>query len=263
LDKSTQRIYDRFAPIYDEWNARNDYEMWLGETLLPELEQHGLRKGWALDVGCGTGRAFPPLLARGWRVIGCDVSAGMLTEARRKFDSQVQLLQVDARSLTAISPPGTPVEGAFELILFLNDIVNYLVEKNELQELFSGIKRNLHPDHGLFVFDANTLRLFREDYAVGVVDERGGAGWKWSGETASVESGGTFEGRLAVPDVEDQVHRQRHWPPEQMVKSLEAAGLQTLAVLGQSEERDRVVLRDPWDEQRDRKVVYIAGHLRS
>ena len=78
---SAEATYDRFAPIYDEWNAQNDYEMWLGEALLPALEMHGLRKGWALDVGCGTGRAFLPLLARGWRVIGCDVSAGMLAEA--------------------------------------------------------------------------------------------------------------------------------------------------------------------------------------
>lgn len=260
---SAEATYDRFAPIYDQWNAQNDYEMWLGEALLPALELHGLRKGWVLDVGCGTGRAFPPLLARGWRVIGCDVSAGMLAEASRKFESQVQLLQVDARSLPSISSSGAPVEGAFELILLLNDVVNYLVEEDELQELFSGIKQNLHPDHGLFVFDANTLRLFREDYAVGVLDARGIGNWRWSGETASVESGGRFEARLATPDGEDQVHRQRHWPPEQMVKALEAAGLQTLAVLGQSEESGRVVLRDPPDERRDRKVVYIASHPRS
>lgn len=252
--------YDRFAPIYDQWNAQNDYEMWLGEALLPALETHGLRKGWALDVGCGTGRAFPPLLARGWRVFGCDVSSGMLAEASRKFDSRVQLLQADARSLPSISPSGMADERPFQLILLLNDVVNYLVEEGELQGLFSGVKQNLHPDHGLFVFDANTLRLFREDYAVGAVDERGAEGWRWTGATASVERGGIFEARLAVSDVEGQVHRQRHWPPEQMVKALEAADLQVLAVLGQSEEPSRVVLQDPPDEQRDRKVVYIASH---
>ncbi|HEX8050012.1 MAG TPA: hypothetical protein VF504_00975, partial [Solirubrobacterales bacterium] len=45
-----QTAYDRYAPVYDESNAQNDYEMWLGEVLLPELEKHGLRNGWALDV---------------------------------------------------------------------------------------------------------------------------------------------------------------------------------------------------------------------
>lgn len=37
--------YDRWAAVYDAWNAENNYEMWLGEVLLPELERRGLRKG--------------------------------------------------------------------------------------------------------------------------------------------------------------------------------------------------------------------------
>ncbi|HET9677416.1 MAG TPA: hypothetical protein VFP21_07940, partial [Solirubrobacterales bacterium] len=63
--------YEAFAPIYNEFNHLNDYEMWLGRTLLPELEKRGLRRGRALDVACGTGRAFAPLLKRGWEVRGC------------------------------------------------------------------------------------------------------------------------------------------------------------------------------------------------
>ena len=62
--------YEAFAPIYNEFNHLNDYEMWLGRALLPELEKHGLGHGKALDVGCGTGRAFAPLLRRGWQVQG-------------------------------------------------------------------------------------------------------------------------------------------------------------------------------------------------
>jgi len=51
-------MFARVAPVYDEWNSQNDYEMWLGEVLLPELEKLGLQKGWALDVGVRGGRAF-------------------------------------------------------------------------------------------------------------------------------------------------------------------------------------------------------------
>lgn len=252
--------YDRFAPIYDEANAENDYEMWLGEVLLPELEKRGLQKGWALDVGCGTGRAFEPLLTRGWQVVGCDLSSGMLAEAARKFGSAVRLLELDARELPPLSPgAGHPEEGAFDLVLLLNDVINYLTESKDLDLVFSGVERNLNRDHGLFVFDANTLALFRENYASGLTEKASEGGWEWHGLSERVEPEGLYEARLAGPGVEPHVHRQRHWPMEQVTAALETAGLRCLAVLGQREAGGRVVLSDPPDEERDAKVVYVAA----
>src|SRR4051794_37057958 len=84
-DNAARDAYDRFAPVYDEFNAQNDYEHWLGGVLLPELERHGLRKGWVLDVGCGTGRAFEPLLRRGFSVAGKDVSEQMVERAAQRM----------------------------------------------------------------------------------------------------------------------------------------------------------------------------------
>ena len=254
------RAYDRFAPVYDEWNAQNDYEMWLGEVLLPELEEHGLRKGWALDVGCGTGRAFPPLLDRGWHVVGCDLSAGMLAEATRKFGPQVRLLELDARSLPPIAPaPGLPAGEAFHLILLLNDVLNYLTEDGELEQVFAGVKRNSSRDQGLVAFDLNTLKLFQEDFAADVLEEGSDGDWQWRGLTDEVTPGGVFEARLSGHGVEAHVHRQRHWPPDQVRAALEASGLRCLAALGQRETGGRVLLSPEPDEERDHKVIYIAG----
>src|ERR1700761_6653990 len=78
-----QIAYDAFAPIYDDFNAQNDYEIWFG-VLLPRLEEFGLRTGKVLAVGWGAGRAFAPMLRRGWQVTGCDISAGMVAKAREK-----------------------------------------------------------------------------------------------------------------------------------------------------------------------------------
>lgn len=248
-------VYDRWAPVYDAWNAENDYEMWLGEVLLPELERYGARKGWVLDVGCGTGRAFEPLLTRGWRIVGCDVSSQMLAEADQKFGSRVQLLHVDARRLPLISPaPGRSGE-AFELILLLNDVVNYLLKEGDLEQLFASVARNLSPE-GLVAFDVNTLALFRADYAAGVSEEMGD--WRWEGLTDEVRPGAIYEGRFSGGGVERHIHRQRHWPPEQVLEALEAAGLRCLAALGQREDEGRVLLSETSDEERDAKVVYIA-----
>lgn len=258
--ESARDAYDRFAAIYDEWNSENDYEMWLGEVLLPELEKHGLRKSWALDVGCGTGRAFEPLLARGWRVVGCDASAQMLAEAGRKFGSQVQLLSLDARDLPRIRPaPELPGEEAFQLILLLNDVVNYLIEEGDLERLFLGVKRNLSRDQGLVVFDANTLALFRDHYASEVSEEVDGR--RWRGLTEEVRPREVYEGELSGHDVEAHVHRQRHWATGEIEGALEASGLRCLAVLGQREESGRVLLTAPPEEERDAKVIYIATHV--
>lgn len=247
--------YDRWAAVYDAWNAENDYEMWLGEVLLPELERRGLRKGWALDVGCGTGRAFEPLLARGWQVVGCDVSPGMLATAGEKFGSRVQLLHVDARQLPAISPASGLTERAFQLVLLLNDVVNYLTEDGDLEQLFAGVARNLSKQ-GLVAFDVNTLALFRADYASGVSEEMGD--WRWQGLTGEVKTGGIYEGRFSGRGVETHIHRQRHWTAEQIRGALETADLCCLAALGQREEDGRVLLSEVPDEERDAKVVYIA-----
>jgi SAM-dependent methyltransferase len=257
--ESAQRAYDRYAAVYDESNAENDYEMWLGEVLLPELEQRGLQKGWALDVGCGTGRAFDPLLARGWQVVGCDVSSGMLDEAQRKFGCRVRLLPADARDLPLLAAaPGSPAGEGFDLILLLNDVVNYVIADGDLERVFGGVRRNLS-GRGLVVFDANTLSLFRGEFASGAVAERGPGGWQWRGLTEMADVGAIFEAELSGQGFEPQVHRQRHWTQQQVRDALELVGLRCLAALGQREEGGRVLLADSPDEERDAKVIYVAA----
>lgn len=256
--ESAQEAYDRYAAVYDETNAQNDYEMWLGEVLLTELEKHGLRKDRALDVGCGTGRAFDPLLSRGWEVVGCDVSSGMVSEARRKFGDRVRLFESDARELPAVSPAdGEPSGEAFSLILLLNDVVNYMTEEGDLEKVFAGVERNLSRRQGLVVFDANTLALFRFSFSSGVEETREGD-LKWDGLSGEAKPGMVFEARLSGPGMEANTHRQRHWTTEQIEAALEASGLRCLAVLGQREEGMRVLLSEQPDEERDAKVIYVA-----
>lgn len=257
--ESAQQAYDRFAPVYDEFTSANNYELWLGEVLLPELEKHGLRKGRALDIGCGTGRAFDPLLDRDWEVVGCDASSGMLARAREKFGERVRLIHADARELETIATsPGEPGGESFQLVLLLNEVVNYLTEDGDLERAFAGIRRNLSSE-GLVVFDANTLLWFRESFASGRSEEMSDRGWDWHGLTKTVDEGAIYEARLSGQGVKSNVHRQRHWPPEAVETALQAAGLRPLAALGQREENWQVILESTIDEERDSKTIHIAG----
>lgn len=245
----TRSAYDRFAPIYDEFNAANDYEMWFG-FLLPELEKRGLGKaGRLLDAGCGTGRAFAPMLRRGWEIQGCDLSPGMIEEARRKFGDSVPLAVADLVEL--------PVFGEFDLVWALNDVVNYLTGDGDLVRALEGMRANLAPG-GLVLFDANTLALFDSHFTGGGENEMSVGEWRWRGISKSAEPGGAFEAEISGNGVETHAHRQRHYPAEQVRDAIAAAGLVHLASLGQREAGGKVVLTDPVDEQRDHKTIHIA-----
>jgi SAM-dependent methyltransferase len=245
----TKTAYDRFAPVYDEFNAANDYEMWFG-ALLPELEKRGLGKtGRLLDVGCGTGRAFPPMLRRGWEIQGSDLSPGMLEEARGKFGDAVPLAAADLREL--------PTFGEFDLVWALNDVVNYLTEDGDLERALGGMRSNLAPD-GLILFDANTLALFDSHFGGGGEHEMSVGEWRWQGLSTAIEPGGRFVAQISGGGVETHEHRQRHHPIERVQEAIGAAGLEHLASLGQQEIDGKVVLTDPADEQRDYKVIHMA-----
>lgn len=250
-DDSALAAYEAFAPIYNDFNHLNDYEMWLGRALLPALEEHGLRHGRVLDIGCGTGRAFAPLLRRGWQIQGCDLSPAMLERARKEGGDQVALAVADMREL--------PVFGEFELIISLNDPVNYLLGDEDLERAFAGMHANL-ADGGLVIFDCNSLSTFKSTYSTEVREvEHGGRRWIWRGVGEVGGDPNMYESRIEGDDIETISHQERYRSEPEVRDALKAAGLEALAVLGMEEVGTEVVLSEPPEEGRHYKVIYIAG----
>jgi ubiquinone/menaquinone biosynthesis C-methylase UbiE len=77
-----------------------------------------------LDLACGTGQNFPHLAARvglGGRIIGVDVSAGMLRRARRRLHSDggrgVSLLHLDAGYLSRSILEAKPGLSSVDLVI--------------------------------------------------------------------------------------------------------------------------------------------------
>jgi SAM-dependent methyltransferase len=238
-----KEAYESFAGVYDEYNSANDYEMWFG-ALLPPLEALGLRCGALLDVGCGTGRAIPPMLRRGWTITACDISAAMVEKAREKFPEGVTFDVRDMREL--------PVYGSFELVWALNDPVNYLLGDDDLTAALTAMAANLGDD-GLMVFDCNTRRLFGELF--GVEETTADGRWKWGGRGGD---GTLFEAQISGERIEPHVHRERHRSVEEVQAAVRAVGLAPLAAMGQSESEAGLALVDDWDEDRDHKIIHVA-----
>jgi SAM-dependent methyltransferase len=240
-----QIAYDAFAPIYDDFNAQNDYEMWFG-ALLPRLEGLGLRTGKVLDVGCGTGRAFAPMLRRGWEVTGCDISPGMVAKAREKHADEG--VTVEVADMTKL-----PTYGEFQLVWGLNDAVNYLVADGDLQSALEGMDANLAAD-GLVVFDCNTLQLFRAGFDPDEGLKRD-ARWHWRGLG---RTGDIYEAEVSGEGVATHIHRERHYSVPEVQRTMLNAGLQPVAALGQREADGGLVIADSWDEERDHKIIHVA-----
>src|SRR5437879_6316065 len=81
IDDTALAAYEGFAPFYDLFTHSYQHERYL-ENLEALAIEHGLTGRRLLDVGCGTGKSFVPMLRRGYEVVGCDISPAMVEVAR-------------------------------------------------------------------------------------------------------------------------------------------------------------------------------------
>jgi SAM-dependent methyltransferase len=251
-ERHAEIAYEAYAPVYDLFTAHYDTEGWLSD-LLPHLERHGLSGNRLLDVGCGTGESFIPMLARCWEVTGCDISPAMLEHARSKAGELAELSVADMREL--------PRFGSFDLVWALDDAINYLLSPEELAATLAGMRSNLSPG-GLVMFDLNTLLAYRTFFAERHVIERDGMRLIWTGQAApDVVAGSICEARFEAEgagqaaDVRTHLHRQRHFSEADVLAALASVGLDCLAVLGHGLDG---VPRQPLDEAIHTKAIYIA-----
>jgi SAM-dependent methyltransferase len=248
-----ERTYEAIAPVYDDFTAHHDYDAWLTD-LLAALGRNGLEGKRLLDVGCGTGKSFLPMLPRGWQVTACDISPAMLELARSKVGDDVSLHVADMREL--------PDFGEFDLVWALDDAINYLLSAEELEGALRGMRANLAPT-GLLLFDVNALPAYRTFFAESAVVERGGRRLLWRGQASpEMAPGSICEAHLEVEHDEHGVesgrlgtHRQRHFPEEEILEALARAGLECLDVYGHGFDG---VLRQPLDEAVHTKAIFIA-----
>lgn len=152
------RSYEVLASFYDRFNEQIDYSAW-ADKIVAFFDEYKIPKdAIILDAACGTGKMTLELARRGYDMIGTDLSAEMLMQARIAADeaglSPLFLLQ----SLTELDLYGTVMA-----ITCCLDSLNYLESEKDLEKFFALAHNYIEPG-GLLVFDLNSEYKFKNTY---------------------------------------------------------------------------------------------------
>jgi SAM-dependent methyltransferase len=139
-------MYGALAPLYDRLMAHVGYHRWQ-DVVEQVIRRFGhSAKPSILEIGAGTGLLAQRLRGSGCRYVASDLSPDMCSQARTRVS---QVVCADGRSLPFRS------SAYFDLVLFLYDGINYLIEKESWDRLFVEVYSRLSTG-GLFLFDITT-----------------------------------------------------------------------------------------------------------
>ena len=185
-----------------------------------------------LDLGCGTGAIAWALARQGFRVVACDNSEEMLTEAVRKGGDAENSPLFICQSMPRLKL-AAPADGAVSTL----DSLNYLTRERDLRETFRRVYRYLNPG-GRFLFDVNTPYRLRSMDGQLFVDETETSFCAW--RTFFSEKRQTCLWQVDLfrrrPDGAwdrfFEEHRERAWSAEQLREFLRDAGFSRVEITG-------------------------------
>ncbi|MDE6893565.1 MAG: class I SAM-dependent methyltransferase, partial [Lachnospiraceae bacterium] len=208
-------------------------------------------KNLVLDLGCGTGTLTELLYQKGYDMIGVDYSEEMLgiaLEKKESSGSEILYLCQDMRELDLYSTVGT--------VVCVCDSVNYLLEKDEVEETFALVNNYLYPG-GLFIFDFNTVYKYEKVIGDAVIAEnRDACSFIWENYYHGEERLNEYDLTIFVQEEGElfrrftETHFQRGYTLEEMKGFVEKAGMEIVLVL------DADTRKEP-EEKSER--IYIAA----
>lgn len=236
--------YEDFAYVYDEFMDATPYAEWC-ELIHELITKYGVSKperdaedlldserNLVVDLGCGTGTLTELLYQKGYDMIGVDNSESMLNIAMEKRETsgdEILYLLQDMRELELYSTVGTVVS--------VCDSVNYILEEDELLEVFSLVNNYLYPG-GIFIFDFNTEYKYRE--VIGdttIAENRDDCSFIWENYYDPEEELNEYDLTIFVREEDDrfrkftETHFQRGYTVEQMTALVKQAGMTLVEVL--------------------------------
>lgn len=235
--------YSEFAQVYDLFMDNIPYEEWC-DYLVMLLKQHGVSDGLVLELGCGTGNMTEALKRRGYDMIGIDNSEEMLAEAIEKnMSSGSETAAADDRISEGMKDGLKPalylcqdmrefeLYGTVRAIVSVCDSINYILEPEELIQVFRLVNNYLDPD-GVFIFDLNTRYKYEKILGEQTIGEtREDHCFIWD-NYYDISSGINeyilnlfIQGEDGRYDRYEEVHYQRAYDLEEIRQLIEVSGL--------------------------------------
>ncbi len=221
--------YTSFAQVYDMFMDNVDYPAWC-EYIKSLLTEHGITGGLLLDLGCGTGTVTELLAASGYDMIGVDNSCDMLEIAEEKKEQSgrdILYLMQDMREFE--------LYGTVRAVISVCDSINYILEEEELLQVFSLVNNYLDPG-GIFLFDMNTRFKYEQMGDCTIAENREESSFIWDNFYDPEDDINEYELAIFVRENNglyrkfEETHYQRAYGPEKIKALLLEAGLEVLAV---------------------------------
>lgn len=221
--------YTSFAEVYDRFMDNIPYKEWC-EYVNGLLNEYEIRDGLILDLGCGTGSLTELLADRGYDMIGVDNSEDMLQIAmdkREKSGKDILYLMQDMREFE--------LYGTVRAVLSICDCMNYILEYEDLVEVFRLVNNYLDP-RGIFIFDLNTI--YKYETLMGestIAEDREECSFIWDNYYDKESKINEYDLSLFIKQEEDlyrkytENHYQRAYSLEEVKRAINEAGMDFVA----------------------------------
>ena len=215
--------YTSFAEVYDMFRDNVPYEEW-SRYLTELLKEYRIEEGVVCELGCGTGKMTRLLADAGYDMIGVDMSEDMLAIASMENPQQILYLCQDMRELE--------LYGTVAAVVSVCDSMNYLLEEDDLLEVFQRVNEYLEPG-GVFLFDLNTI--YKYETLLGettICENRPEGSFIWENYYDAEEQINEYDLTLFIQEKEnlyrkfEETHYQRGYSMEKIRTLLEEAGME-------------------------------------
>lgn len=220
--------YKDFARVYDEFMDQTPYDEWL-ENILTVFDRYGIKDDASiLDLGCGTGKMARRLAKKGYEVTAVDNSMDMLEVAASEEDDGILYVLQDMISLE--------LPKKVDAVVSICDCMNYILEKDDLREVFARVRRFLKED-GVFMFDMNSHYKYREILACNTfAEDREDASFIWDNFYDEEDRINEYQLSLFIQNEQgtynkyEELHLQKAYEEEEIKNLLLEAGFQNVSV---------------------------------